>query len=98
MPGDAAPVFDAARGLFVEPYTPHEVIGVMHLAGDDQKKKIFRLDCIEGGTVETTLRFSESRALCARASYAGYGASARDGDDDGPMPHRRSPSAPVPTR
>jgi hypothetical protein len=98
MPGDAAPVFDAARGLFVEPYTPHEVIGVMHLAGADQKNKIFRLDRLEGGTVETSLRFSESRALCDRAASAGSGASAPDGDGDSSMPRRQSPPVLVPTR
>ncbi len=64
MPGDAPPVFDAAHGRFVEPYAPHEVIGVMHLAGPDQKSKVFRLDCLDGGTVETSLRYSETRALC----------------------------------
>ena len=64
MPGDAPPVFDASRGLFVEPYAPHEVIGVMHLAGRDQKEKVFRLDCLDGGTIETSLRYSESRELC----------------------------------
>ena len=66
MPGDAPPAFDAARGLFVEPYAPHEVIGVMHLAGREQKSQSFRLDRLDGGTVETSLRFSESRALCGR--------------------------------
>jgi hypothetical protein len=44
MPGDAAPAFDAGRGLFVEPYSPHQVIGVMHLAGREQKNHIFRLN------------------------------------------------------
>jgi hypothetical protein len=66
--GDAAPAFDAARGLFVEPYAPHEPIGVVHLAGREQKEKLFRLDCLDGGTVETSLRYSESRALCERAA------------------------------
>jgi hypothetical protein len=66
MPGDAAPAFDGGRGLFVEPYAPHEVIGVMHLAGREQKSHVFRLDTLDGGTVETSLRYSESRALCAR--------------------------------
>jgi hypothetical protein len=61
--GDAVPVFDAVRGLFVEPYAPHEVIGVLHLAGREQKTKIFRLDRLDGGTVETSLRYSESRTL-----------------------------------
>jgi hypothetical protein len=67
MPGDAAPVFDAARGLFVEPYAPHEVIGVMHLAGPAQKTHTFRLNRLDGGAVETSLRYGASRALCARA-------------------------------
>jgi hypothetical protein len=68
MPGDAVPAFDAVRGLFVEPYAPHEVIGVMHLAGRDQKNKVFRLDCLDGGVIETSLRYGESRALCAPKS------------------------------
>ena len=64
MPGDAAPAFDAKRGLFVEPYSPHEVIGVMHLAGREQKNHSFHLNRIEGGEIETSLRYSESRAVC----------------------------------
>jgi hypothetical protein len=63
MPGDAPPAFDAARGLFVEPYAPHEVIGVMHLAGEAQKSQVFRLRRLDGGDVETSLRYSETRAL-----------------------------------
>jgi hypothetical protein len=66
MPGDAAPAFDAGRGLFVEPYAPHEVIGVMHLAGREQKDHIFRLDRLDGGTIETSLRYSHTRVLCGR--------------------------------
>jgi hypothetical protein len=65
MPGDAAPAFDAARGLFVEPYAPHEVIGIMHLAGADQKNRVFRLDRLDRGTIDTSLRYGESRAVCA---------------------------------
>jgi hypothetical protein len=67
MPGDAAPAFDAERGLFVEPYAPHEVIGVMHLAGREQKSKAFRLDRLDGGRIETSLRYSETRALRGRS-------------------------------
>jgi hypothetical protein len=66
MPGDAAPAFDAEHGLFVEPYSPHEVIGIMHLAGAEQKTQVFRLSRLDGGAVETSLRYSESRALCGR--------------------------------
>ena len=68
--GDAAPAFDAARGLLVEPYAPHEVIGVVHLSGREQKDKLFRLDQLDGGTVETLLRYSECRLLCARTAPA----------------------------
>jgi hypothetical protein len=67
MPGDAPPAFDATRGLFVEPYAPHEVIGVMHLAGREQKTQVFQLNRLDGGTVETSLRYSESRVLCGRS-------------------------------
>lgn len=70
MPGDAAPAFDAARGLFVEPYAPHEVIGVMHLAGEEQKNRPFTLDRLDGGTVATSLRYAGSRAMCGRPGEA----------------------------
>jgi hypothetical protein len=63
IPGDAVPAFDAAHGLFVEPYAPHEVIGVMHLAGVQQKSQVFRLRRLDGGEVETSLRYSNTRAL-----------------------------------
>jgi hypothetical protein len=87
--GDAPPAFDPAHGLFVEPYAPHEPIGVMHLAGPEAKGKVFRLDCLAGGrlgggAVETSLRFSESRALCGRAACAGSAASVPDGGGDAP--------------
>ncbi len=67
MPGDAAPAFDTARGLFVEPYAPHQVIGVMHLAGAEQKSHVFRLNTLDGGTIDTPLRWSATRELCGRA-------------------------------
>jgi hypothetical protein len=63
MAGDAAPAFDATRGLFVEPYAPHEIIGVMHLAGPEQKTQRFRLAQLGGGFVETGLRYSDTRDL-----------------------------------
>src|SRR6266436_3481820 len=67
MPGDAIPAFDPGGSRFVEPYAPHEVIGIMHLAGREQKTHVFRLNRLDGGTVETSLRYSESRALCGRS-------------------------------
>jgi len=66
LAGDAAPVFDARRGLFVEPYAPHEVIGIMHLAGTEQKTQRFRLNRLDGGTIDTMLRYSDTRDLCRR--------------------------------
>ncbi len=50
-------------GMFVEPYAPHEVIGVMHLAGEAAKSHIFRLRRLDSGEIETSLRYRESRAL-----------------------------------
>src|SRR5579883_2551826 len=70
MPGDAVPAFDAARGLFVEPYAPHEVIGIMHLAGREQKDRLYTLPRLDGGTVVTSLRYGDSRALCGRPLIA----------------------------
>lgn len=66
MPGDAPPAFDAERGLFVEPYAPHETIGVMHLAGAEQKRHAFRLDRLDGGTIETRLRYGATREICGK--------------------------------
>jgi len=66
MPGDAAPAFDTERRLFVEPYAPHEPIGIMHLAGPDAKNKVFRLATLDGGEVESGLRYSATHALCGR--------------------------------
>ena len=62
-PGDAAPAFDGHRGVFVEPYAPHETIGVMHLAGREQKEQVFTLARLEGGTITTGLRYRDARGL-----------------------------------
>jgi hypothetical protein len=64
MPGDAAPAYDPARRRFVEPHAPHETIGVMHLAGAEQKTHVFRLERLDGGVVETSLRYSAARSFC----------------------------------
>ncbi|HEX6442642.1 MAG TPA: hypothetical protein VF007_10675 [Stellaceae bacterium] len=66
LAGDAAPAFDVRRGVFVEPHAPHEVIGVMHLAGPQQKTQRFSLQRLDGGTVETMLRYTDTRELCRR--------------------------------
>ena len=48
---------------------PHELIGVMHLAGPEQKTQVFRLDTLDGGTVETSLRYGATRALCSGSLF-----------------------------
>jgi hypothetical protein len=63
MPGDAAPAFDAQRARFVEPYAPHETIGVMHLAGKEQKEQVFTLARLDAGTITTGLRYRDTRGL-----------------------------------
>ncbi len=49
--------------MFVEPYAPHEVIGVMHLAGAEQKTHVFRLNRLDGGTIDTKLRYADTHDL-----------------------------------
>ncbi|MGE5268651.1 MAG: hypothetical protein ACM3JG_03140 [Thiohalocapsa sp.] len=65
MVGDAAPAFDPESGLLVEPYAPHMPIGVVHLAGAEQKTHTFRLACLGGGSIETSLRYAATRKLCS---------------------------------
>jgi hypothetical protein len=66
--GDAAPMWDAARRRCVEPNAPHAAIGILHLAGEGQKSRAFALAALEGGTVETGLRYAEIRRLQDRGS------------------------------
>lgn len=89
LAGDAAPAFDAGRGVFVEPYAPHEVIGVMHLAGKEQKSQIFRLDRVTDGrltgqTVETSLRYGPVQELRKAGTTLNGSIDARRADD--PVP------------
>jgi len=63
LAGDAAPAFDSGSGLFVEPYMPHGPIGVMHLAGTEQKTQVFHINKLDGGALDTTLRFGATRAI-----------------------------------
>lgn len=60
MVGDAAPAYDAERRCFVEPYAPYEPLGVVHLAGADQKDKEFVLRRRGGGEIRTRLRYAEA--------------------------------------
>ena len=62
MVGDAAPAYDPKRRYFVEPYAPYEPLGIVHLAGADQKDKDFVLRRLGGGEIRTRLRYGEAAA------------------------------------
>jgi hypothetical protein len=66
--GDAAPMWDAKMQRFVEPNAPHAPLGILHLAGDEQKTKEFIIATLDGGTIATRLRYS---ALFGAASARG---------------------------
>jgi len=42
----------------VEPNAPHQPLGILHLAGTGQKDKSFTLATLDGGSIETMLRYS----------------------------------------
>lgn len=56
------PLWDEERQLWVEPYLPHEPLGILHLSGYD-KMRVDRSDTtdfqtIQGGTVEKSYRYA----------------------------------------
>jgi hypothetical protein len=55
--GDAAPRWDAAQRRLVEPNAPHQPLGILHLAGEEQKKKTFILETLDGGRLSTMLHY-----------------------------------------
>jgi len=59
MVGDAAPAYDDAGRCLVEPFAPYAKIGIVHLAGADQKTKEFTLVTLGGGSIRTTLRYGQ---------------------------------------
>ncbi len=61
--GKGTPMYDAARRLLVEPHPPHQPLGIVHLAGAGMKERRWRLDTLQGGTVETLLTFAEVARL-----------------------------------
>jgi len=65
--GKGTPAFDRARGLLVEPHEPHHPLAVVHLAGKGMKERLWRLETLDGGTVETRLTWAATRALAAPA-------------------------------
>src|SRR5215472_3335953 len=65
--GDAAPRWDAARRRLVEPNAPHQPLGILHLAGEEQKTKTFMLETLDGGRISTMMRY---RAFASEAAVA----------------------------
>jgi hypothetical protein len=62
--GDATPMWDEATRRFVEPHAPHAPLGILHLAGEEQKTRRFSLETVAGGRIETHLRYSAVRQRC----------------------------------
>ena len=53
--------FDAPTKTFVEPYLPHQPLGIIHLSGES-KNKDHRLTILNGeGVLSTNLRYSARR-------------------------------------
>lgn len=55
------PLWDKEKQMFVEPYLPHEPLGILHLSGFDQMRvdRSFTTDfkCTDGDTIEYTYRY-----------------------------------------
>jgi hypothetical protein len=64
--GDANPLWDQQKNAFVEPYTPHVTLGILHLCGVDNlrasktAKKIF--ETMDGKQIELSLRYPHFNA------------------------------------
>ena len=63
--GKGTPAFDRARGLLVEPHEPHQPLAVVHLAGKGMKERLWRLETLDGGAIETRLTWQATRDLAA---------------------------------
>ena len=57
------PLWDEARGVFVEPSIPHEVLGILHLSGWDEMRlnRAITTDfkTLQGGTVNKSYRYTD---------------------------------------
>ena len=55
----ATPKLDSATGYLVEPNAPHQPLGIVHLAGEDFQNRPFTLAKLDGGELETRLRYED---------------------------------------
>jgi len=55
------PLWDAEKKLFVEPFLPHEEIGVLHISGFDEmrlnRKETTEFKTLQGGTIDYSYRY-----------------------------------------
>ncbi len=55
------PCWDPAQQMLVEPYLPHQPIGIMHLIHANTDGALVRLATTDGGTIETSLRYQRKK-------------------------------------
>jgi hypothetical protein len=59
----ATPKLNSATGNLVEPNAPHQTLGIVHLAGEDFQNRPFTLERLDGGKVESRLRYEDLQNL-----------------------------------
>ena len=59
----AAPKFDPAHNLLVEPHAPNQPLGIVHLAGEEFQNREFDVETLDGETVKTRLRYEDVKSL-----------------------------------
>jgi hypothetical protein len=57
------PLWNAERGLLVEPQAPHATLGIVHLAGVGVKDRVWTLPTLTGGTVQLRATWAEASVL-----------------------------------
>ncbi len=62
--GKGTPMVDLAAGTLVEPHEPHEVLGLVHLAGH-AKDRVFEMATVDGGRFDSVLTYRGFRATVA---------------------------------
>ena len=75
--GKGTPMFDAEKHLVIEPYEPHQALGIVHLAGKGMKERVWTLKTLQGGTIATRLTYTGVQAL-PRATKNPFKIAARD--------------------
>lgn len=51
------PALDTITGKFVEPFIPHETIGIMHLTGITKNQDLFNIITVNGTQVKIPIRY-----------------------------------------